>query len=461
MRLTGCSPQSFLLESGGGNPQLAQYSFIGCDPYQTFSANGSQYEIWNSDGKVHGEGEPFSVFAKLVTSSQYERVLNLPPFLGGAVGFLSYDMVRQFEQIPELAVPDLQVPDMFFMFVDILAAIDHVAQTLHLIFAPDPKRWVSESRDQLAREGKDRLLEWQAKITTSGKQTGLGQGFPHVSPPHIQSQQSRGDYIERVKKCQELIAAGDIYQANLSHRFSIDCLVELPSTHSVQGAYWYQQIRKVNPSPFSALLMLEDCTLVSNSPERLVRLDGQRAEIRPIAGTRPRGSTMSEDRQLIEALLASSKERAEHLMLVDLARNDLGRVCQYGTISAEQFMIVERYSHVSHLVSNVSGLVRDGLTACDVLRASFPGGTITGVPKVHCMEIIEQLEPVCRGVYTGSLGYVSWSGDMDMNILIRTLLLMPGQGYLQVGAGIVADSKPNQEYDETVHKAEAFFTAFS
>ncbi len=263
-----------------------------------------------------------------------------------------------------------------------------------------------------------------------------------------------------MEQCQELIAAGDIYQANISHRFSIDSLAGLPSEHSVQGASWYQQIRKVNPSPFSALMMLEDCTLVSNSPERLVRVDGQRADIRPIAGTRPRGSTVSEDRRLIEELLSSTKERAEHLMLVDLARNDLGRVCQYGTIAAEQFMTVERYSHVSHLVSNISGILKDGLTACDVLRASFPGGTITGVPKVHCMEIIEQLEPVRRGVYTGSLGYISWTGDMDMNILIRTLLLTPGQSYLQVGAGIVADSHPSHEYDETVHKAKAFLQAF-
>ena len=236
--------------------------------------------------------------------------------------------------------------------------------------------------------------------------------------------------------------------------------MELPPDHSVQGAYWYQQIRKVNPSPFSALLLLENCAIVSNSPERLVRLSGQRADIRPIAGTRPRGSTVGEDRQLIEELLTSPKERAEHLMLVDLARNDLGRICRYGTISAEQFMIVERYSHVSHLVSNISGLVREGITAFDVLRASFPGGTITGVPKVHCMEIIDQLEPVRRGLYTGSLGYISWSGEMDMNIMIRTLLLTPGQGYLQVGAGIVADSNPSHEYDETVHKAKAFLQAF-
>lgn len=459
LQLTGCARPSFLLESGGGNRQLGQYSFIGCDPYQTFSAKGATFEIKYGDTSVKGVGDTFSELRKLQVSS-YQRVPYLPPFQGGAVGFLSYDMVRQFEQLPDVAVDDLHVPDMFFMFVDVLAAIDHAAQVLHFIFSPDPKRWVSESRDELAREGKCRLLEWREKMTTSGTSMDVKRMFPNIAMPNIQSQQSREDYVQHVQHCQELIAAGDIYQANLSHRFRVDKLAGLSSEHFTQGTCWYQQIRRVNPSPFSALMMLEDCTIVSNSPERLVRLDSQRADIRPIAGTRPRGSTISEDRRLIEELLASPKERAEHVMLVDLARNDLGRVCRYGSISAEQLMTVERYSHVSHLVSNIAGTLTDGLKACDLLRASFPGGTITGVPKVHCMEIIEQLEPVRRGLYTGSLGYMSWTGDMDMNILIRTLLLTPGQGYLQVGAGIVADSNPSHEYDETVHKAKAFLQAF-
>ncbi len=460
LQLTGGSHDSFLLESGGDNPQLAHYSFIGCNPYQVFSARGSVHEIKRGQAKVQGTGDPFTTFTELLASSGYEPMPHLPPFFGGAVGFLSYDMIRQFEQLPELAVDDLQVPDMFFLFVDLVAAIDHGAKMLHMFFAPDSQRWEGETRDQLVREGKDRLLAWHAKIATPGRRDAWESQVSQVSMPSIQSQQSCGEYIERVKQCQALIAAGDIYQANLSHRFSVNDLKELPANHSVQGMAWYQQVRKVNPSPFSALLMLENCTIVSNSPERLVRLDGRRVDIRPIAGTRPRGSSLGEDRRLIEELLASSKERAEHLMLVDLARNDLGRVCQFGTISAEQFMIIERYSHVSHLVSNISGLLRDSLTAFDVLRASFPGGTITGVPKVHCMEIIEQLEPVRRGLYTGSLGYINWAGDMDMNILIRTLLLTPGQGYLQVGAGIVADSNPSHEYDETVHKAKAFLQAF-
>ncbi|WP_447969467.1 anthranilate synthase component I family protein [Nitrospira sp. M1] len=461
VRLTGCSRSSFFLESGGGNPELARYSFIGCQPYQVFSAKGRCYEMRNHDGHVAGEGDTFSKFAELFGPISYDRLPNFPPFLGGAVGFFSYDMVRQFERIPELAVDDLDLPDMVFLFVEVVAAIDHESNLLHVIFAPDPKRWAGESRDQLVREGQERLRDWHAQLTHPDRHLRVMNDLPPVTRPQIEGQQSRDHYIDGVRKCQELIAAGDIYQANLSHRFTIDVAKAFSGNHHLQGAYWYQRIRQVNPSPFSALLILDDYTMVSNSPERLVRLDGQRADMRPIAGTRPRGTTVSDDRRLIEELLSSPKERAEHVMLVDLVRNDLGRVCRSGTISAEQLMIVERYSHVSHLVSNISGLIRHDVTAFDVLRAAFPGGTITGVPKVHCMKIIEQLEPVRRGVYTGSLGYMSWSGQMDMNILIRTLLLTPKQGYLQVGAGIVADSIPSQEYDETVHKAEAFFQAFS
>ena len=460
VRLTRCSHPSFLLESGGENPVLDRYSFIGSDPYQTFSAKANQYEVWTVDGTVSGQGDTFSVLTELFAMSSYERMPHLPPFFGGAVGYLSYDMVREFECLPKVAIDDLGVPDMFFMFVELVAAIDHVSQTLHFIFAPDPRRWLRESRDKLEKEGKERILEWQERLMNDNESVDQTRDFSAGFIPRIQSQQSRKDYVGRVQECQSLIAAGDVYQANLSHRFTVD-LPQKNASHHHESVRWYQQICEVNPSPFSALLILEDCALVSNSPERLVRLEGQRADIRPIAGTRPRGSTVHEDRQLIEELLASDKERAEHLMLVDLARNDLGRVCRYGTISADQFMTVERYSHVSHLVSNITGLLREGLTAFDVLRASFPGGTITGVPKIHCMEIIEHLEPVRRGVYTGSLGYICWSGDMDMNILIRTLLVTKERGYLQVGAGIVADSDPSQEYDETVHKAQAFLQALT
>jgi len=221
----------------------------------------------------------------------------------------------------------------------------------------------------------------------------------------------------------------------------------------------YRKLRAVNPSPFSGLLHFDDLSLVSSSPERLVRLHGRRADTRPIAGTRPRGRDPVDDHRLVDDLLGNAKERAEHLMLVDLERNDLGRVCEFGSVRVDEFMAVEQYSHVSHIVSNITGRLRDDATLFDLISATFPGGTITGVPKIRCMEIIDELEPVRRGPYTGSFGYIGWNGNLDLNIIIRTLVLAGGKGYLQVGAGIVADSDPVKEYQETLHKAQAFFSS--
>ena len=456
-RLTGFSKHSFLLESGKGHAAVSRYSFIGSDPYLVFSSKGTNYTIRSSEQTIHLSGDPFKALRDLLPQKAITRDPNLPPFLGGAVGFLSYDFARQLESIPERAADDLQMPDLFFLFVEMLAAIDHETKLLHLMFAPHPQRVESQSRDHLYREGEDRLAKMRAKLVVpSGWRHDPFPQFPRAS---IHGQQSRSEYVGRVQECQDFIAAGDIYQANLSHRFTVEWPKDTSEEPGIQGTYCYQQIRRINPSPFSAFLILDDWTVVCNSPERLVHLQGERADSRPIAGTRPRGRNLAEDRRLVESLLASSKEKAEHLMLVDLVRNDLGRVSRYGSVKVEEFMTVERYSHVAHLVSKVSGFLRHGLSACDLIPAMFPGGTITGVPKFHCMEIIERLEPVRRGLYTGSIGYFSWTGEMDMNIVIRTLLLTREQGYLQVGAGIVADSVPHLEYEETVHKAKAFFQA--
>jgi anthranilate/para-aminobenzoate synthase component I len=270
--------------------------------------------------------------------------------------------------------------------------------------------------------------------------------------------QSREAYKTRVRRCQEYIAAGDIYQANLSHRFTLDSREAASKSGSKEYAIeLYRRLRRVNPSPFAGLMQFNSISLVSCSPERLVQLTGAKASIRPIAGTRPRGEGQEEDHLLRAELVASPKERAEHVMLVDLERNDLGKVCRYGSVQVNEFMTVEQYSHVSHLVSDVTGTLQLGKSPFDLVKAVFPGGTITGVPKLRCMEIIEELEPVRRGLYTGAMGYFSWSGDLDLNILIRTLVLTERNGYLQVGAGIVADSDPDREYDETLAKAGAFF----
>jgi anthranilate/para-aminobenzoate synthase component I len=341
-----------------------------------------------------------------------------------------------------------------FIFVDLLTAIDHSSDTLHLIFSPPLERLLGESREKLYREGCDRLAELEARLSVP--MTSQEQAVP-IEQTCVTPNQSPERYMEQVERCQQYIRAGDIYQANLSHRFTVESLGVEGFANAATDLY--RRLRAVNPSPFSALLTFDDACLVSSSPERLVRLEGTQIETRPIAGTRPRGHTLTEDRRLADELLGNAKERAEHIMLVDLERNDLGRVCRYGSIHADEFMIVERYSHVNHIVSNITGKLRTGLDGFDVIPALFPGGTITGVPKIRCMEIIESLEPVRRGAYTGSLGYISWSGDLDLNIIIRTLVLTGGRGYLQVGAGIVADSDPYREYQETLFKAQGLLNA--
>ncbi len=447
---------SFLLESGKGSEAIARYSFLGSDPYLVLTGKDDRYELRIRDQSTIHEGSPFAALSALLRSSKIARPEGLPPFFGGAVGFFSYDVVRQFERLPSLGNDDVQAPDLLFAFVDLLAALDHQTGQLHLIFAPPLERLLGEPREKLYREACDRLAELEARLSVPSPSQARELPIGNVA---ITPDQSRASYMERVRMCQDYIRAGDIYQANLSHRFTIELGESSGVRHERIGPALYQRLRTVNPSPFSALFECDDLCLVSSSPERLVRLDGCQVDTRPIAGTRPRGRNLSEDRRLAEELLTNVKERAEHLMLVDLERNDLGRVCRYGTVKADEFMVIERYSHVSHIVSNVRGELRGDLDGFDLIRAVFPGGTITGVPKIRCMEIIESLEPVRRGAYTGSLGYLSWSGDLDLNILIRTVLLTKGRGYLQVGAGIVADSDPGREYEETLFKAAALLKA--
>lgn len=448
---------SFLFESGKG-PTTGRYSFFASDPYQIFSGKHREWTIRSVDGQTETGQAPFSTLARLMQQSPIARPPGTPPFFGGAVGYLSYDLVRQFESLPYHADDDLHFPDLEFAFYDLIAAFDHTSGDWHLLYCPPLERFLGESREKLYREGCDRLAALEAQLSTPLPRMQPANSLPPIS---FQPQQSRDSYMDRVRRCQEYIAAGDLYQANLSHRFSVtsDSFTERAGLDT--ELWTYSRLRSVNPSPFSGLLRAGSTTLLSTSPERLVRLTGRSADTRPIAGTRRRGRDDADDRRLREELLSNEKERAEHLMLVDLERNDLGRVCEFGSVRVDEFMSIEQYSHVSHLVSHVSGQLRADVTGFDLLRAVFPGGTITGVPKIRCMEIIDELEPVRRGPYTGSMGYLSWSGDLDFNIIIRTLALHNGQGYLQVGAGIVADSDPAKEYEETIHKAQAFLSALS
>ncbi len=447
-KIAAPSQVSFLLETGKGTPDTEAFSFFGSGAASVISLEAPTMKGFELD--------PFAPLKDLIGPPGIEPSPELPPFFGGAVGYFGYDFIRRIENLPSNAQQDLRIPDLQFASFDLVAALNHRTDELQLIYCPSMTRFLGEPREKLYREGLDRLAEWEARLTNSQKE-----GPPPVIDPIVfAAEQTSAAYLERVRRCQNYIAAGDIYQANLSHRFQFT-LPESARSGPPRLAYeqsLYRRLRSVNPSPFSGLLHFGDVSLVSSSPERLVRLSGRKAETRPIAGTRPRGAGDDADRTLVGELLSSEKERAEHLMLVDLARNDLGRVCAFGTVRVDEFMAVEQYSHVSHIVSNVSGTLRSDATPYDLIGATFPGGTITGVPKIRCMEIIDELEPVRRGPYTGSFGYLGWNGDLDLNIIIRTLVLSEGRGYLQVGAGIVADSDPVKEYEETLHKARAFLS---
>jgi len=454
--VTGYAPHSFFIEHDAIQGGVARrFSYLGCDPSRVVRGKGHTYESFSLDAKETHIGDPFAFLQRTFVDQPAGFWPHLPPFQGGAIGCFSYDLARMFEVLPERVRDDLQFPDLYFLFVEIFVVVEQHAPGAWLIFAPSPDRLASESWDHLHREGQARLSDLQAKVMiTERLPTKL---HPDMSSLRIEGEQSSLEYIDRVRACQHFIAAGDIYQANLSHRFRVEGVTQGFASQAEAGADVYRQLRKVNPSPHSAFLVLEADVIVCNSPERLVRLSDGYADMRPIAGTRPRATETQDDRWLAEDLLSCPKERAEHLMLVDLARNDLGRVCGYGSVLVNELMTVERYSHVMHLVSHVSGRLRDACNGFDLIRATFPGGTITGVPKVRCMELIEQLEPVRRGIYTGSIGFIGWNGNLDLNIAIRTLWLTVEQGYLQVGAGIVADSDPRREHEETLHKAEAFF----
>jgi anthranilate/para-aminobenzoate synthase component I len=456
-----------LLESARVNERTGRYSFVTAEPYLIFRSKEDNVELSlpaTPTGKFGRRAtvnkKPLLKLRELLANYRTERIEGLPPFTGGAVGFFSYDFVRQFEAVPQQAKRDLDIPEAYFVFVDLVVAFDHILNRSWVIVnpgareqemgfrRPDPDQW-----ERLYDEAVARLSAACAQLRSSAvpdppASAGTGNGQVRLEP-----NLSRRDFESMVLRCKEYIAAGDIYQANISQRFTAAIGERDPLR-------LYQVLREINPSPFAAFLDFEGLQLVSSSPERLVRLVRGLADTRPIAGTRRRGSDSAETRGLSAELLTNEKERAEHIMLLDLERSDLGRVCDYGSVVVDELMVVEDYSHVIHIVSNVRGTLSPGKDGCDLIRAVFPGGTITGVPKVRCMEIIDELEPVARGPYTGSIGYLANTGDLDLNIIIRTVVIKDQLAYVQVGAGIVADSAPQREYDETLEKAEALKSAF-
>ena len=429
---------AILLESARVDPRIGRYSIVATRPTALWHARGDvcTYEA-HGVRRVY-RANPADDLRRLMALRRVPLSRDVP-FTGGALGFVSYEARHAFEDLPQRAVDDLRLPHWWFIFVDECLVFDHIAGTVTGVVVVDRPTEIARATDRAAKLIRD------------------AQGVPKrlLGPVHsdgvLQSTFSRPAFEDAVRRILEYIAAGDVYQVNLAQR--------LETVFRGDPRTLYAVLRAVNPSPFAAFLRADGFSLVGCSPERLVLFDGSRAETRPIAGTRPRGADTSEDNRLRAELLLSPKERAEHVMLVDLERNDLGRVCRYGTVHADELMVLERYSHVNHIVSNVVGELMPGKDAVDLLAAMFPGGTITGCPKIRCMEIIDELEPVARHAYTGAVGYLSDDGRMDTNIVIRTLMIAKGHAYMPVGAGIVADSEPEHEYDETMQKAKAMLRA--
>ena len=457
LKLRGRGP-SFLLESVEKAEQVGRYSFLGFNPRRQIITRGRRVTIldneqsetrWIADGK-----DPLHVVASELARYQpvapvHEVAQDLPYFFGGAVGYLGYDLVRFFERLPETGHDELGLPDLHLLVTDTLVAFDHVRHCL-LVFAnahvPPGNDLDAAYDDAVAR-----LDAVEAHVRAPLP--------PLPTPPDqpggdLTSNMTRSQFEAAVRRAKEYITAGDIFQVVPSQRL----------TRPTQANPFsiYRALRRLNPSPYMFFLDLAgdpSTYLIGSSPEVLVRLQGHEAEVRPIAGTRPRGKDGDEDRALEADLLADPKERAEHVMLVDLGRNDLGRVCEFGTVEVPDLLTVERYSHVIHLVSRVTGQLCDGMDAYDLLRATFPAGTVSGAPKVRAMEIIEELEGVRRGHYAGAVGYFGFNGNMDTCITIRTILMQGDIAYLQAGGGIVADSDPTREWEETLHKARALIVA--
>lgn len=451
---------SFLLESVEGGEQLARYSFLGTDPFLIFRSKGDTATVTEGErvetiALKAGERDPLHVLKSLLGRYKYVPTPHLPRFVGGAVGMIGYDTVRFFEKLPTLAVDDLGLDDCLFLFTDALVIFDHVKHKMLIVcnarIAPgaDPGAAYDAAAAKI-----DELLSRLKSVPAS---TTLNPPFredpaQQGGRPEFVSNRTEENYKAAVLKAKEYIAAGDTFQAQIGQRLSKKLYADPFDV--------YRALRSINPSPYMFYLDFGDTKLIGASPEVLVSEQDRKVTIRPIAGSRHgRGATPAEDDAIAADLLADEKERAEHIMLVDLARNDIGRIAEFGTVEVGELMVIEKYSHVMHIVSQVTGTLRDGLDQFDVLRASFPAGTLTGAPKVRTMEIIEELEPTRRGHYGGGIGYFSYSGDMDSAITIRTALVKGDTISVQAAGGVVADSVPEYEYRETLAKMRALTRA--
>lgn len=445
-------PSAYLLESIQGGEKWARYSFLGSGaPIVIIEDQG---DLCVREGartrRIHGNGAPLDRLRELMETYRPVTVPGLPRFVGGAVGYIGYDMVKTFEKIPSGTKDHLGLPDFAFLLTDTLLIFDNISQKIKVV-ANAHVQTVSDRGIRAAYRGAvDRIEKMIARLRRPVRQA---KPKRRRSPIRFTPNMSKVDFEKMVSRTQEYIKAGDIFQCVLSQRWETN--LQAPPFQL------YRALRLVNPSPYMYYLRIGGVELVGSSPEILVRCEDGQVSVRPIAGTRRRGATPEEDAQLERRLLADAKERAEHIMLVDLGRNDVGRVAERGTVHVESLMNVERYSHVMHIVSNVTGKLDQSKTVYDVLKASFPAGTVSGAPKIRAMEIIEELEPTKRGPYAGAVGYISFSGNMDMCINIRTVVVSRNRAFIQAGAGIVADSNPEHEYEETCNKARAMMNAIT
>jgi anthranilate synthase component 1 len=439
---------AFLLESVEGGEKWARYSFLGAKPSRVIKARGRSVEIIDRTGAVSREvDDPMGLLREMMAGYRAVRVEGLPRFFGGLVGYVGYDMVRFMEDLPDMGRKGVDLPDMFLMLTDTMLVFDSLKQKIKVVCnvhldGRDPEDAYREALGKI-----DGLIERLRDPVGTGK---IRDDAPSTGE-FVSTFGPREAFEGAVERAKEYVRAGDVVQVVISQRFEREANVEPFSI--------YRALRVINPSPYMYYLDTGDAQLVGSSPEILVRLEGSKITLRPIAGTRKRGGTEEEDSLLEKELKEDPKEVAEHIMLVDLGRNDVGRVAETGSVAVTELMGIERYSHVMHIVSNVEGTLREGLDSFDVLRACFPAGTVTGAPKVRAMEIIEELEPVRRGPYAGAVGYFSYSGNMDTCITIRTLVIKGGKVHVQAGAGIVADSRPDREYTETMNKAMGMMKA--
>jgi len=440
---------AFLLESASGPEKIGRYCFLGSAPFALFRAAGNDVTV-QEDGRTRRwtADDPLRAFGEYLEQFSFVPVEGLPRFSCGAVGYMAYDVVRFIEDLPDCPPDDRGLPDVFYMFFDQVVIFDHLSKTIKVVCSQRTDGISADEAYDAAVARIDALIDRLRTPVTAVSDDIEPRGEVELE---YQSNFARPDYLQAVEKAKEYIRAGDIFQVVPSQR--------LEAATSAAPFDIYRSLRVINPSPYMFFLKFDELCLVGSSPEVMVRVEDGHVTVRPIAGTRRRGEDEQEDQRLEQELISDPKERAEHVMLVDLGRNDVGRVSEYGSVHLDEVMVIEKYSHVMHIVSNVSGRLRDGLSALDALKACIPAGTLSGAPKVRAMEIIDELEPTKRGPYGGAVGYFDFSGNMDTCITIRTVVLDGDTAYVQAGGGVVADSMPEREFQETLNKAKALLQA--